>query len=52
MGADTLVIKKKQERNPMTQDQKRRPENSKIWKQGEGKSIGQQRALTGCVSRD
>ena len=29
MGADTLVVMKKQERNPMTQGQKRRQENTK-----------------------
>src|SRR6218665_2769093 len=30
-SADTSVVKKKTKRNPMT-EQKRRPENTKIWK--------------------
>jgi len=29
----------------MTQEQKRRPENTKTWKIGEGKSIGHQQAV-------
>ena len=37
MGADTLVIKKKHERNPMTQEQKGRPENAKTLRRGEGR---------------
>jgi len=44
MGADTSVVRKKHERNPMTQEQERRQENTKPWKKGEGKSIGQKRA--------
>ena len=45
MGADTSVIKKKPKRNPMTQEQKRRLENTMTLKTGEGKSIGHQRAV-------
>ena len=32
MGADTLIAKKKHKRNPMTQEQKRKPKNIKTWK--------------------
>jgi len=34
---------KQYERNPLTQEQKRRPENTKTWKKDEGKRIGLQR---------
>jgi len=41
---DSSVVKKKQERNPMTQEQKRRPENTKTWKKAK-KNTGHQRAV-------
>src|SRR6218665_2420628 len=38
-GADTLVVKKNHERNPMTQELKRNPESTKTWKRREGKAL-------------
>ena len=37
--ADTSVVKKKHERNPMTQEQERRQKNAKDMEKWEGKSI-------------
>ena len=31
-GENTLVIKRRHERNPTTQEQRRKPENTKTWK--------------------
>jgi len=45
MGADTLVVKKKRERNLTTQEKKRKPDYTKTWKKGKTKCIGHQQAV-------
>jgi len=39
MGIDASVISNKNGRNPVTQEQKRRPENTKNMGKGEGKAL-------------
>jgi len=48
MSADTSVVKKNHERNTMTQEQKRRAENTKTWKKAKEKHW----TPTACVPRD
>ena len=47
-GADTSLVKRKHERNPMTQEQKEDWKNTKTWKKGYEKKHGMP---TGCVPR-
>jgi len=48
MDADTPVVKQKHERHPMTQEQKRRTENSETWTRRRKKHW----TPTGCEPRD
>ena len=50
-GAATSVVRKrnkKHERNPITQEQKRRPVNIKKWKKGDG-CIGHHARCAHCI---